>query len=191
MSNSKLTPEQVVDQIKQSIGAGLVSSDIVKRAEGAKKTEFVQIWLTIDKATIKKTIQTIADIHYPHLSVISGCDMGDAIELNYHMYIYYGELHGDYNITVKPIIPKSDLTIDTITDIIPGAIVSEREKQEFFGIKVIDIPDDRRMFLPDDFPEKVYPWRKDETGIQEDMIKKLYEVGKEEGKKRREAAKDK
>ncbi|MBU2565391.1 MAG: NADH-quinone oxidoreductase subunit C, partial [Candidatus Thermoplasmatota archaeon] len=69
-----------------------------------------------------------------------------------------------------------DLKISSICDIIPGALVTEREKQEMLGITVEGIPDSRRMFLPDDFPENVYPWRKDEKGIPEKMIKKLYEV---------------
>jgi membrane-bound hydrogenase subunit beta len=33
------------------------------------------------------------------------------------------------------------------------------------GVIVDGIPDGRRIFLPDDFPEEVYPWRKDEKGI--------------------------
>jgi membrane-bound hydrogenase subunit beta len=53
-------------------------------------------------------------------------------------------------------------------------VFSEREKQEFLGVRVIDIPDGRRLFLPDDFPEGIYPWRKDETGVPEGMINELW-----------------
>ena len=45
------------------------------------------------------------------------------------------------------------------------------------GVKIIGIPDSRRLFLPDDFPEGVYPWRRDETG-PEKMYKNLHEVKK-------------
>jgi membrane-bound hydrogenase subunit beta len=58
----------------------------------------------------------------------------------------------------------------------PGATFTEREKQEMLGIEVVGIPDPRRLFLPDDFPEGVYPWRKDEKGIPDSMIKNLWEV---------------
>ncbi len=185
----KIMPAEQLQQHFQSLlGAHLLGSEIRRRAEGANRNIYEQLWLTIDKTALKTTVQAIADIHFPHLSVISGCDVGEAIELNYHLNIFYGTSHGEINVTVKAIIPKTDLTIDTITGTIPGAVVSEREKQEFFGLKVIGIPDDRRMFLPDDFPQDVYPWRKDETGIQEDMVKKLYDAGKAEGKKRRETA---
>jgi membrane-bound hydrogenase subunit beta len=45
------------------------------------------------------------------------------------------------------------------------------------GIKIEGIPDSRRIFLPDDFPEDTYPWRRDEKGVQK-MIRDLYEVEK-------------
>jgi membrane-bound hydrogenase subunit beta len=32
------------------------------------------------------------------------------------------------------------------------------------GIEIVGIPDNRRLFLPDDFPQGFYPWRKDEKG---------------------------
>ena len=47
------------------------------------------------------------------------------------------------------------------------------------GIEVIDIPDGRRLFLPEDFPQGVFPWRKDETGIPPDMVKNLWATGRE------------
>jgi membrane-bound hydrogenase subunit beta len=45
-------------------------------------------------------------------------------------------------------------------------------------VEVVDIPDPRRLFLTENFPENVYPWRKDETGIRADMVKELWAVGR-------------
>jgi membrane-bound hydrogenase subunit beta len=70
------------------------------------------------------------------------------------------------------ILPKDNLKVQTITDIIPGAIFTERETQEMMGITVEGIPDNRRLFIPEDFPEGVYPWRRDDTG-PEDMLRVL------------------
>jgi membrane-bound hydrogenase subunit beta len=75
-------------------------------------------------------------------------------------------------LVIRVTLPKTDLTIPTITDVIPGAIFSEREVQEMMGITVTGIPDDRRLFIPEDFPKGVYPWRRDETG-PEKMLKVL------------------
>jgi membrane-bound hydrogenase subunit beta len=175
---AKLTPEAVVERMKEILGAGFLDGKIVRRAEGLLKRESVQIWISIEKSRIVPALKALVAIDFPHLTVISGCDIKDSVELNYHFYIYYGELHGEYNVTFKMLLPKTDLTVDTITGILPGALTSEREKQEFFGVTVQGIPDGRRMFLPEDFPQGVYPWRKDETGIQEPMIKQLHAVGK-------------
>ena len=74
-------------------------------------------------------------------------------------------------------VPKSKPEIETICDWIPGALITEREKQEMLGVKIIGIPDSRRLFLPEDFPEGVYPWRKNEKGMEK-LIRNLHEVDK-------------
>ena len=74
-------------------------------------------------------------------------------------------------------LPKTKPEIDTISDLIPGALIAEQEKQEMLGIKVKNIPQDRRSFISDDFPKDVYPWRKDETGPKK-MVRNLHEVKK-------------
>jgi len=173
-----LTPEQIVARMEGALGAGLSAGRIVRRAEGARRRESVQIWLTVNRDILVSALARLAEIDLPHLAVISGCDVGESVELNYHFYIYYGRMHGEYNVTFKTLLPKNDLTVDTITGILPGALISEREKQEFFGVTVRGIPDGRRLFLPEDFPAGVYPWRKDAAGIPESMVKQLHNVGK-------------
>lgn len=175
-----LSPEEIVNTFRSHLREALLDAQVLNRTDGEKKTETVQIWLTINKQVIKKTVRRLIDLHFPHLVVISGCDTGEHVELMYHFFIYYGRRNGEYNVTLKTALPKNDLTIDTIADILPGALTSEREKQEFFGISINDIPDGRRIFLPNDFPEGVYPWRKDDTGIKDHMVKKLYAVGREQ-----------
>ncbi len=119
------------------------------------------------------------DIHYPHAAVIAFADTGEAVDLMYHLYIYWGVPHEEILVTFTVSLPKTDLRVPTLTDIIPGLLTSEREKQEMLGIEVVDIPDARRLFLPEDFPEGVYPWRNDETGIPPDMVKDLWATGRD------------
>jgi membrane-bound hydrogenase subunit beta len=173
-----LTPEQVVERIARTCGGSIIETRIGENREGAKKNPNYNIWIDIERDSLKAAIKTLMEIHYPHFSVISGNDDGDTIRLLYHFSIYYGTKHGEYTVTFGVRVPKDDPTIPTISDLIPGTVFSEREKQEFLGIRVIGIPDSRRLFLPEDFPEGVYPWRKDETGIPDSMIKNLWEVGR-------------
>ncbi|HUU74746.1 MAG TPA: NADH-quinone oxidoreductase subunit C [Methanoregulaceae archaeon] len=178
MTAARLTPEQVVERFTTLFGDAIKETRIGERREGSRKNPNYNIWIDIDRAALKPAIEALIDIHFPHLSVISGNDLGETIRLIYHFSIYYGIPHGEYMVTLAIQIPKEDLTVPTISDLIPGAVFSEREKQEFLGIKVIDIPDDRRLFLPEDFPEGVYPWRKDETGIPDSMVKNLWASGR-------------
>ena len=181
MSKTLLTPEAIVEQFKAALGDGLQASRVVEPAEGLKTMKSQEIWLTLDKDLLHDALALLATFDYPHLAVISGVDTGEAVDLLYHFFIYYGNRGGEIKVTMTVALPKDDLTVDSISDIIPGAVFSEREKQEFLGVKVVGIPDDRRLFLPDHFPEGVYPWRKDETGIPRDheLAKELWRVGRD------------
>jgi membrane-bound hydrogenase subunit beta len=176
----KLTPEEVVKYFKDEFKTKILNTEIKRRKTGVKKKEFVNIWMKIDKSIFKPLIKHLVDLTYPHLAVTSGSDLGKTIELTYHFSIYYGLKLEEISLNIAVEIPKTKPEIETICDLIPGALITEREKQEMLGIKVIGIPDSRRLFLPDDFPKDVYPWRKDEEGLGP-YIKNLHqEVDKNE-----------
>jgi membrane-bound hydrogenase subunit beta len=171
-----LTPQEVIDLYREKFGEGLKEAKVTERGEGTKKVKAYNIWLRVDRELFRPAIQELIGIRFPHLAVIAGNDLGSEIELLYIFSVFYGQKFGEYMVTIGVRLPKSDLSIPTITDLIPGALFSEREKQEFFGITVKGIPDGRRLFLPEEFPQGVYPWRKDETGIPPEMIRNLWEV---------------
>ncbi|OPZ44692.1 MAG: Membrane-bound hydrogenase subunit beta [Euryarchaeota archaeon ADurb.BinA087] len=177
-ATSHLTPQEIIDSYRATFGDGLVDAKITERGEGTKKVRGYNIWLRLRRDLFRPAIQKLIEIRFPHLAVIAGNDLGSEIELLYIFSVFYGQKFGEYMVTIGVRLPKSDLTIPTITDLIPGALFSEREKQEFFGVTVTGIPDGRRLFLPEDFPQGVYPWRKDETGIPPEMVKNLWEVGR-------------
>jgi len=171
-----LTPQKIVDLYNADFGAGILDAKITERGEGVLKTKGYNIWIRLDRNLLKPAIKKLIDIRFPHLAVIAGSDLGDEIELLYIFSVFYGTKFGEYMVTFGIRLPKADPTVPTITDLIPGALISEREKQEFFGITVTGIPDGRRLFLPDEFPQGVYPWRKDETGIKPEMIRELWAI---------------
>ncbi|HDR73960.1 MAG TPA: NADH-quinone oxidoreductase subunit C [Methanoculleus sp.] len=172
------TPEEIAAVFTEKFGDAIGEVTITEWAEGVKKTPNRAVWIRMSRDVFHDAVQCLVDLDYPHLGVISGADIGDEIELLYHMWIYFGERGREIKVTLAVSLQKSDLSIPTIADIIPGAVYSEREKQEMLGIRVVGIPDSRGLFLPPDFPEGVYPWRKDETGIREDMVKDLWAVGR-------------
>jgi len=173
-----LSPQEIIDLYKTEFGTGIQDARITERGEGVRKTKGYNVWIRVDRALLKPAINKLINIRFPHLAVIAGNDLGTEIELLYIFSVFYGTKFGEYMVTIGIRLPKTDLTVPTITDLIPGALISEREKQEFFGITVTGIPDGRRLFIPDEFPQGVYPWRKDETGIKPEMVRELWAIGR-------------
>jgi membrane-bound hydrogenase subunit beta len=168
-----LTPEEIIESFKSAMGDSLTDSRIYQTEVALKKNKFTTITLCIKPESLKDAVEHLCTLQeYPHLCVASSDDMGDSIELIYHFTIYYGFHLKEISVLISMILPKDNLKVQTITDIIPGAIFTERETQEMMGITVEGIPDNRRLFIPDDFPDGVYPWRRDDTG-PEDMLRVL------------------
>jgi Ni,Fe-hydrogenase III large subunit/Ni,Fe-hydrogenase III component G len=58
-------------------------------------------------------------------------------------------------------VSEKDLRIESITQLVPGANWAEREFRDAVGVHPEGHPDPRRLLLADDWPEGVYPYRKD------------------------------
>lgn len=173
----RLTPEEIIKYFKGEFKTDIKDTKIKRKIAGSQKKEAVTIWMKVDKGVFKKVVKHLIALQYPHLAVTSGQDLGNIIELIYHFTLYYEDRLGEIILNISVDLPKSKPEIDSICDLIPGALVTEREKQEFLGVKVKGIPDERRLFIPEDFPKGVYPWRRDETG-PEKFYKNLHEVKK-------------
>lgn len=173
----KLTPDGIVKSFKDQFKTKIKDVKIKERAAGSKKNKTVSIWMKIDKSAFKGIIKHLCDLQFPHLAVTSGNDLGKTIELIYHFTLNFGGRMEEINLNISVELPKTKPEIETICDYIPGALITEREKMEMLGVKIIGIPDDSRCFLPDDFPKGVYPWRRDKTG-PEKLYKNLHEVKK-------------
>jgi membrane-bound hydrogenase subunit beta len=170
----RLTPQAIIDSFVEELGDGFFSGSVYEREVAVKKNKFQSLWVEVKKGAFRHAVEHICRLQkYPHLAIISSSDLGAEVELIYHFTIYYGYHLEELSLGLRVKLPKSDLRIPTITDLIPGAIFTERETQEMMGVEVVGIPDKRRLFLPEDFPEGSYPWRKDEKGPPNDMLRVL------------------
>ncbi len=64
-------------------------------------------------------------------------------------------------VALKEVVPPSDPRVPSLTNIIPGADWHEREMRDLMGIVPEGHPDPRRLVVSDDWPEDVFPLRKD------------------------------
>jgi formate hydrogenlyase subunit 5 len=89
------------------------------------------------------------------ISAITGLDLGANIGVYYHIRTSNAFL------TIKAEVPKDNPKIQTITDIIPGSAFHEMEVADLLGVVFEGHPSPGRLVLPENWPEGVYPLRKD------------------------------
>ncbi|NJE84528.1 hydrogenase large subunit [Thermococcus sp. CX2] len=64
-------------------------------------------------------------------------------------------------ILLKAYLPAKNPTFPAVAEKLPAALWAEREVHDLLGLKPENHPDLRRLVLPEDWPENVYPLRKD------------------------------
>jgi Ni,Fe-hydrogenase III component G len=105
-----------------------------------------------------------------YLSAIVCLDLGP--EAN-EMEVLYHFCPGDAVIALRVHIPRQNASLPSLCEVVPGAESYERELSEMFGIEMVGLNTPDRLYLPDDWPNGVYPMRKDfdpkmlSTGTQE------------------------
>ncbi len=142
-----MTDALLIEKIKQELGNKIVE---------ATNPDLRRIYVKVTPENLIPVITHLRDTHgYTHVSTISGVDLGETFEILYHFANKSG------NLNVRTEIPRAHPHITTITAVIPGAVLYERELQDMFGLVIDNIPDPRRLVLPDDWPDGEYPLRKD------------------------------
>lgn len=90
-------------------------------------------------------------------NIASGVDDRNHMEILYHFTLE------DINLllSLRVILPKTGLTIASLTPVFQAAHWVEREIHELLGIHFVGHPNLARLLLPEEWPEGVYPLRKD------------------------------
>ena len=89
------------------------------------------------------------------ITAITGLDLGATLGLLYHIRT------SNAFITIRAEVPKDNPKIQTITDILPGAVFSELEVADLLGVIFEGNPTPGHFILSEYWPEGVYPLRKD------------------------------
>ncbi|MCX6648452.1 MAG: NADH-quinone oxidoreductase subunit C [Candidatus Bathyarchaeota archaeon] len=86
-----------------------------------------------------------------HLSTITGVDYGEERELNYHFN------RPNLIFTIKVRVPADKPVVPSITDIINGATIFEREVYDLLGVTPEGHPNPKRLLMTEEWPEGVFP----------------------------------
>ncbi|TRO47409.1 hypothetical protein E2P60_03275, partial [Candidatus Bathyarchaeota archaeon] len=87
---------------------------------------------------------------------ITGIDLGATLGVFYHIRTSKSGI-----ITIKVEALKEKPQIKTISDLMPGATFDEMEVTDLLGVVFKDHPSPGRIVLPDNWPDGVFPLRKD------------------------------
>lgn len=100
----------------------------------------------------------LADSRWGYLSAITGLDHGPEAG---HLEVLYHFCAGAAVLTLRVEIPREAAVVPSVCGVIPSARLYEQELHELMGVTVDGLPDLGRLFLADDWPEGIYPLRKD------------------------------
>jgi len=117
-----------------------------------------RLFVSIPAEDLKPVLTfAVRELGFGHLSTITGLDLEDRMEVIYHLN------DGETALSLKVPVWRDDPRLPTVVDILPGAALYEREVHELFGIVFEGHPDLAPLLLPEDWPEGLYPMRKNLT----------------------------
>ena len=117
-----------------------------------------RIDLVVEPDRLLECVAPLASARWGYLSAVTGLDHGaesGRLEVLYHF------CNRAAVVTLRVSLPREKPVIPSVCGLIPSATLFEREVMEMFGVVCDGTPDPRRLFLPDDWPDGVYPLRKD------------------------------
>ncbi|HVP41381.1 MAG TPA: NADH-quinone oxidoreductase subunit C [Candidatus Krumholzibacteriaceae bacterium] len=140
---------EIIEKLQQFLKEDMLESSVPRDR---------RIFVNIKREALEKAIEFLVnDLEFKHLSTITGSDLGETLELIYHL-----ANKGSIELSLRITIPESKAVVPTITDSIPGAVLYEREVHEMLGVMFEGHPDLLPLILPEGWPQNVYPLRKEE-----------------------------
>jgi Ni,Fe-hydrogenase III component G len=114
--------------------------------------------VTIAASHLYPAVAALVDSHWGYLAAITGLDLGPEVGT---LEVLYHFAAGPAVCTLRVKAPREKASMPSICHIVPSASLYERELSEMLGVTVRDTPDASRLFLPDDWPDGLFPLRKD------------------------------
>ena len=139
---------EIIGSLTGRFGAGV--RDITEKRK--------RIYLTIDPKDIRQTVTFLFKDLGMRFNIASAVDEFDAFEIMYHFSKDTDGIVVSVSVFLKD---KKNPRIDSILPLMRGAEWIEREIHELFGIEFTGHPNMKPLLLPDDWPQGVFPLRKD------------------------------
>ncbi|HDQ34748.1 MAG TPA: NADH-quinone oxidoreductase subunit C [Chloroflexi bacterium] len=105
--------------------------------------------------------ELIESFDFYHLSTITGLDTGEGLVLLYHFW----NIHG---LTLYVALPYTEARVPTLTELIPGVAMYEREIHEMLGVDFTGLETSAPFLLPDDWDDTL-PLRKQAVESEDEV----------------------
>ena len=124
-------------------------------------------WQTDDQVTVTVALHSLPEVvetlYYGHDGWLATIVANDERQLNGHYALYYIlSMEGEDRcfFVVRALVPAHRPEFPSVTPRVPAMVWGEREVRDMFGLQPVGLPDQRRLVLPDDWPDDLYPLRK-------------------------------
>jgi Ni,Fe-hydrogenase III component G len=143
-----MTREQVLNDIRERFGA-----DILEVFDKSPK----RVYIEIKPSAIVPVARHVFRNLRARFNIASGVDVRTHVEILYHFTLE------DINllISLRVKLDRARPEIDSLAPSIEAFNWIEREIHELLGVEFRGHPDLRRLLLPEQWPEGVYPLRRD------------------------------
>jgi membrane-bound hydrogenase subunit beta len=166
--------DTLIEALKEKFKDDVLSLEVHERRAGAANSVIGRdLWLEISTPVFRPFIENLFTYDFVFFHVISGDDVEDDVALNYHLSIFQRDRGKRLGVTVTVKVPKSDLSMPSIFDLLPGSEYSEREIREMFGVDFVGLPNKALVFLPEHWDEQIKPWRRDSEGPSPEHMREL------------------
>jgi Ni,Fe-hydrogenase III component G len=143
-----MTRENVLRDLKDRFAGDIV--DFLDKSSS-------RFYLEIKPKSLRKVAKYIFKGLGARFNIASGLDARSHFEILYHFTLE--EINLVISLRIK--LTKENPVIDSLATVFEGANWIEREMHELLGINFREHPDLRKLLLPDEWPEGVYPLRRD------------------------------
>jgi Ni,Fe-hydrogenase III component G len=140
--------ESIIENIKVRSGKDLL--EVIHKSKN-------RAYFTINKNILPQIARYLFNEEKARFSTASGVDTRKAVEILYHFSID----EAGFIVTLRVILDKSNLEIESLTPLMKCAEWIEMEMHEMLGVNFKGHPNLKHLLLKDDWPEGNYPLRRD------------------------------
>ena len=151
MTITQAAATRTVDLVRERVGAGLVA---------ATQPHADTLRLQVDKRSVRAAAGTLADELGARFMITTGIDRRE-LDGGFGIVHLFSLDREHLFVLLDCAVAADDEHIDSITPVVPGANWAEREFRDSVGVHPEGHPDPRRLLLADDWPDGVWPLRRD------------------------------